>query len=58
MVNHYYDPETQTVMVEIHCGCCGLFFKVGVGGSCFCDNCLHGEHQGCGVKFILGIKEN
>ena len=53
MVNRYLIDGV--LVVEIHCGCCGMFFKVLVGGSCFCQACIDGHHVGCAVKYIMGV---
>lgn len=56
MIPRYVYPN-GTVEVEIHCGCCGLFFIVVQGGSCFCLRCRDGEHHDCKVPDIMGIKK-
>ena len=55
MISRYIHPD-GTVEIEIHCGCCGMFFMASVGGSAFCGGCVHGEHRGCKMNEIMGIE--
>ena len=55
IMKHVY-PD-GTTLIEIHCGCCGMFFIAAPGGNAFCDNCLNGVHQNCKVAEIMGIKK-
>lgn len=45
------------VYLEIHCGCCGMYFVVKLGGSAFCLACIGGSHPDCKIAEIMGIKK-
>lgn len=42
--------------IEIHCGCCGIFFVAPLGGTCFCKGCREGTHMECKVLEIMGVR--
>lgn len=56
MIYHWTDDETGLPMVELHCGCCGQYFDVVIGGSAFCAMCLHSLHTNCKVAEIMGTR--
>lgn len=55
-IQRYYDQAADMILVEIHCGCCGLFFRASIGGPCFCNSCRNGDHKNCKVLDIMGIR--
>ena len=57
MINNRFQAPNGIVYVELHCGCCGMFFDTPVGGTIFCKACREGEHPECKVMDIMGIKK-
>jgi len=55
MIRHFTAPEGH-ILVEIHCGCCGIYFLAPIGGTCFCQRCMNGNHLDCKVLGIMGGK--
>ena len=51
-----YTYADGKVEIEIHCGCCGLFFLTTPGGTIFCEACKNGAHPNCRMADILGVK--